>query len=181
MIRYSCPSCKQALSAQDHEAGTKLHCPRCNQRLQIPAPPAPKVAGTVLGKLEDQDNRTVLGKMEDHADPPDPSQPPPRRQPRQQVIRVEAPPPEDDEAADRDERPSRQKKKRDKWRCPHCDSDEPFRTRRTLTVLSWVLLVVFIWVFPFCLLALLITEDGEYCVDCGQKVGSRGTSFGLPG
>ncbi len=192
MIRYSCPNCKQSLTAQDNEAGNKLHCPCCNQRLQIPARRTEKAAGTVLGKLDEQgrgtvlgkvedlDSRTVLGKPEPETDDGayEPKPPPSRRNSSREVIHVE-PLPETDED-DRDERPSR-RRKRSKWSCPYCDGDSPFRVRRTLTVLSWVLLILFIWTFPFCLLALLITEEGEYCSDCGQKVGSRGTSFGPPG
>src|ERR1043166_7852117 len=52
MIRISCPRCKQVMVCQDREAGNKLHCPKCGQRLQVPVPPKAK---TVLAKLETKD------------------------------------------------------------------------------------------------------------------------------
>lgn len=36
-IRYSCPSCHASLESPSRLGGTKLNCPRCGQRLQIPA------------------------------------------------------------------------------------------------------------------------------------------------
>jgi ribosomal protein S27E len=57
MIRISCPRCKQVMVCKDREAGNKLHCPKCGQRLQLPIPPKAK---TVLAKLETKD--TTLAK-----------------------------------------------------------------------------------------------------------------------
>ncbi|HKB39285.1 MAG TPA: trypsin-like peptidase domain-containing protein, partial [Gemmataceae bacterium] len=52
MIRFSCPSCKTVLSVTAEQAGTKLGCPCCGQRLQVPQPPAPRPQDkTVLGAL----------------------------------------------------------------------------------------------------------------------------------
>jgi DNA-directed RNA polymerase subunit RPC12/RpoP len=49
MIRYRCPKCKKALTANDAEAGAKLDCPQCGQRLQVPTQPLNK---TILGEIQ---------------------------------------------------------------------------------------------------------------------------------
>lgn len=36
MLRFSCPSCKAILEAPDTQAGTKVACTKCRQRLQAP-------------------------------------------------------------------------------------------------------------------------------------------------
>ena len=50
MIRFLCPSCKSILDQPDDRAGEKLPCPRCSQRLQVPAAPRPPLNKTVLGQ-----------------------------------------------------------------------------------------------------------------------------------
>lgn len=56
MIRYNCPRCKKSLESPASFAGQKLNCPDCNQRLQIPQPPAPPAAPPV--------NKTILATMD---------------------------------------------------------------------------------------------------------------------
>ncbi len=52
MIRFACPTCKSILEAPDHKAGTKIPCPKCEQRLEIPALAVPSARNkTVLGAL----------------------------------------------------------------------------------------------------------------------------------
>jgi DNA-directed RNA polymerase subunit RPC12/RpoP len=46
MIRFLCPRCKAVLDQPENAAGTKMPCPSCGQRLQVPLPPENK---TVLG------------------------------------------------------------------------------------------------------------------------------------
>src|SRR5262245_33261422 len=36
MIDFFCPTCKAALRAAPEHAGTKIDCPKCNQRIMIP-------------------------------------------------------------------------------------------------------------------------------------------------
>src|SRR5436190_6193084 len=48
MIRFNCPRCSTTLEAPDHGAGSKIECPKCQQRLQIPLPPPNK---TILAPL----------------------------------------------------------------------------------------------------------------------------------
>jgi DNA-directed RNA polymerase subunit RPC12/RpoP len=64
MMRFSCPTCQKVLKAPADEAGRKIHCPRCGQRLEIPPPPQP-VNHTVLA-------HPVLGP---HATSPRPAAP----------------------------------------------------------------------------------------------------------
>src|SRR5262249_6338644 len=65
MIHFKCPDCSTPLKRDDHEAGTKIPCPGCGQRLKIPQPPVPSpVPKTVLGILQPAtQNKTVLGVL----------------------------------------------------------------------------------------------------------------------
>jgi hypothetical protein len=42
MIRISCPRCRSILECPDHKGGSKIGCPKCAQRLQVPALPPNK-------------------------------------------------------------------------------------------------------------------------------------------
>jgi DNA-directed RNA polymerase subunit M/transcription elongation factor TFIIS len=44
--RFACPACNTVMNASDSKVGVKVACPKCGQRLQIPAPPK----GTILAK-----------------------------------------------------------------------------------------------------------------------------------
>ena|ERR1700722_15011625 len=44
MIRYLCPKCKKALTANDADAGAQIACPQCSQSLHVP-----KSIKTMLG------------------------------------------------------------------------------------------------------------------------------------
>src|SRR5438094_6813316 len=46
MLRFCCPACKNVLSTPPEQAGTKINCPRCGQRLLVPQPNK-----TLLGAL----------------------------------------------------------------------------------------------------------------------------------
>lgn len=48
MIRFACPRCKSVLESPDHKAGSKVACPKCQQRLLIPTLPRSK---TILAPL----------------------------------------------------------------------------------------------------------------------------------
>jgi hypothetical protein len=50
MIAFNCPKCKSLVRRQDSDAGIKIPCPTCGQRLQIPLPPEPE-SKTVMGEL----------------------------------------------------------------------------------------------------------------------------------
>ena len=51
MIRFGCPTCKSVLEAPDHRAAGTINCPKCGQRLQIPAARASSGNRTMLGNL----------------------------------------------------------------------------------------------------------------------------------
>src|SRR6516162_8415197 len=42
MIRFSCPKCDTSLKSADDKAGTKTTCPRCGERLLVPAASEPE-------------------------------------------------------------------------------------------------------------------------------------------
>jgi DNA-directed RNA polymerase subunit RPC12/RpoP len=39
MFAFNCPRCKRSLSREEREAGRKIACPFCSQRVQVPQPP----------------------------------------------------------------------------------------------------------------------------------------------
>lgn len=47
MITFKCPRCRADYSREDHQAGTKFHCPSCGQKLQVPAAPVLATAPAV--------------------------------------------------------------------------------------------------------------------------------------
>jgi DNA-directed RNA polymerase subunit RPC12/RpoP len=51
VIRFQCPACKKVLKVADDGASRKVNCPRCGQRLLIPAAPAPPGLGQGGGGL----------------------------------------------------------------------------------------------------------------------------------
>lgn len=63
MIAFACAKCKTKLHRPDAEAGTKIFCTSCNQKLLVPTPP--RLADkTMLGELQATDNRTLLGELQ---------------------------------------------------------------------------------------------------------------------
>jgi DNA-directed RNA polymerase subunit RPC12/RpoP len=70
LISFLCPTCRTGINRDETEAGTKIACPSCGQRLLIPQPPAlpspapQPVQKTVLGLLQPAaSNPTVLGVL----------------------------------------------------------------------------------------------------------------------
>jgi len=51
MIAFTCPRCENLLEHPDTEAGLKVRCPACNQKVRIPQPPPPPNQ-TLLGELQ---------------------------------------------------------------------------------------------------------------------------------
>jgi len=41
--------------------------------------------------------------------------------------------------------------------------------------------VLLLFFFPLCFLGLMMTDENEYCADCGSKLRTRGQAFGFPG
>jgi DNA-directed RNA polymerase subunit RPC12/RpoP len=177
MIAYSCPKCRSFLTAHDEDAGKKLACPSCGQRLQIPPPPPPNK--TVLGKLEEFDTpaRTVLGNLEDFGSAPQAESTTATRPATMRALNLE---PVDGERKD-DEYDER----RAQWpRCPYCRyRGRPF-IRERVAVAGWIVMgmIAFICVFlalflcvpilltPLCLLGLLIKEHYRVCGECGMQL-----------
>src|SRR5690348_13603878 len=64
MIRFACPKCKATIQAPDNKVGAKAPCPKCGQRLQVPAPPASKtLLGEALPASQAPAGKTVVGDM----------------------------------------------------------------------------------------------------------------------
>jgi DNA-directed RNA polymerase subunit RPC12/RpoP len=52
MVRFTCPTCKAVLQAPPVQAGEKVACPKCGQRILIPNPVKPAAGNkTALGSL----------------------------------------------------------------------------------------------------------------------------------
>jgi DNA-directed RNA polymerase subunit RPC12/RpoP len=52
MIRFKCPACQKILKVPDEGAGRKINCPKCGQRMLIPAPKRPATTNkTMLAQL----------------------------------------------------------------------------------------------------------------------------------
>jgi len=64
MVKFTCPVCKENLSAPTDQIGTKSSCPNCGQRLQIPNPAVNK---TILGELPSQPS---IASQSVKSDPP---------------------------------------------------------------------------------------------------------------
>jgi hypothetical protein len=61
-ITFACPKCRESVTRSDSDAGSKIVCPVCNQKLRVPVPPT-QADKTVLGELRPQDNQTIVGEM----------------------------------------------------------------------------------------------------------------------
>jgi DNA-directed RNA polymerase subunit RPC12/RpoP len=198
MIRYQCPKCSNTLAAQDADVGSKISCPHCGQRVQVPAPPPNK---TMLGKVVDA-NKTMLGKLEEAGSPsPSPGTPPavPRTILVQTALPADEPPRsghaiDEPEEADSDAARRRRRRRRDyddddddydpprrrrrtSRPCPRCGcTDYPRQTTR-FGGASIALLVVGILFWPLLIVAFLVQEKWDVCPDCGEKLRQTGTGF----
>ncbi|MHB1423154.1 MAG: TFIIB-type zinc ribbon-containing protein [Gemmataceae bacterium] len=64
MIRFFCPACKSVLQAPPVQAGEKVVCPKCGQRMLIPNPVKPAASNkTVLGSLLPESKSPVAGNF----------------------------------------------------------------------------------------------------------------------
>ena len=199
MIRYLCPKCRQLLTAKDAEAGAKLSCTQCGQRLQVPTPPPNK---TMLGQLDEPANKTILGKLEGERPETVPSsprqitEPPPVRR----TLLVDPIPPlaeaapepsaETDipevepvrprrrrryEEDDEDDRPRRRPRTRSA--CPRCGCTDYPRQTTKFGVPSIILLVVGVIFWPLLIVAFFLLEKWDVCQECGEKLRQTGTGF----
>jgi hypothetical protein len=66
MLHFACPRCKFQMEAPDAEGGTKIACPNCPQRLQVPMPPPSK---TVLAPLVGHTPTTLQASQPPEATP----------------------------------------------------------------------------------------------------------------
>lgn len=66
MISYRCPSCQSSFQSPPADAGLKVHCGVCGQKIQIPNP---RLARTILAPLE-TDAPVVIPRVEPLGAPP---------------------------------------------------------------------------------------------------------------
>jgi S1-C subfamily serine protease len=78
MIRFGCPVCKTVLQAPEGQAGSKVGCARCGQRLQVPARPRDK---TILGTFLPAGSGTPSAAPGEGAQPAGALPPPPQAPP----------------------------------------------------------------------------------------------------
>jgi DNA-directed RNA polymerase subunit RPC12/RpoP len=184
MIRYLCPRCKKSLAAQDRDAGAKIACPHCGQRLQVPMPPTSK---TMLGTLEDESSKTVLGAL-DSEEPLFPDTPePPRTGVILDALPADQPPRRDAEeelGPRRERRPRYEEEEDDRPRrrrryhpCPECGCTARPRQRTKFGGTSVALLVCGVLFWPLLIAAFLVQEKWDVCPECGEWLEQTGTGF----
>jgi DNA-directed RNA polymerase subunit RPC12/RpoP len=199
MISFGCPRCKTFLTRLDQEAGGKMACPSCGQRLQIPTPPHK----TVLGELIPP-TKTRLGELAAPTQTPPASSaglPAAQQAPGAARMAVTRCPecrrsldvPEDligcwvecPECTERfvaEERQSRtfrrgfgrRRRRGTGWngRCPFCGTKEPPIYRTEISQTGWIIFVVMLVVFfPLFFIGLLMKEEVAVCPECGGREG----------
>jgi hypothetical protein len=150
----------------------------------------------MLGTLDDQPNKTALGKLEGAAAPsekalPGPGGAPPRV-PRTILVETTVPPDAPTEVEEvEDARPRRQRspkhddedydrprrRRRGNRSCPQCGcSDYPRQmTKFGSTSTALVILGIIFW--PLIIVAFLVQEKWEVCPECGEKLRQTGTGL----
>jgi hypothetical protein len=199
MIRYTCPRCQKSLESPVSFAGQKMHCPDCNQRLQVPQPSTP-VAPPI--------NKTILATEEP---PPAPAS---RTAPRVNVEVVEvveeSPPPRRGGGSARRESclecgvnleqrarvqtcpdcgavfcsagcyrehryyshaPKRKKRRPRNVECDRCGSTARPHYTSAISEGGWITFaILLVLFFPLCWIGLLISETRVTCSDCGARL-----------
>jgi hypothetical protein len=167
MIRFLCPSCKSLLECADAKAGTKVGCPRCHQRLQVPVPPKVEAPG-----------RTVLGSLVPAFVELKPKAPPPGALPRAEEAIPEVLP-----VAPRAKTRKKRRGREDdqvpprrvgRFHCPYCSSERPPEVHTEVSTGGWIVFVLlFLGVCSalFCWIGLLMRRPYRVCSDCGIRIG----------
>ncbi|MCI0457633.1 MAG: LITAF-like zinc ribbon domain-containing protein [Gemmataceae bacterium] len=175
MIRYYCPRCHMGLQSGPETAGSKMACPSCGQRLQVPQPPPqPPI------------NKTVLASTE----PPPPPQPPPPM-PSMLVVELLSPPPQPPPAPapalppaplvvptyEPDPEPElsprfRSFRRTHTFSCPYCGTDELPWQRSEISGAGWaVFVILLLFCFPLFWIGFFIKDTYRICARCGIRLG----------
>jgi DNA-directed RNA polymerase subunit RPC12/RpoP len=155
VVHYRCPSCRIPLESKDSEAGRKVQCPTCGQRMEVPWP-SKKAA--LADRDDDEPVRPRRRGYDDEDDRPRRSR-------------------DDDE--DYDVRPTRRRLRRT-CECPNCGHvGEPYE-RKEMAQEGWIVLVVLLLVFfPLFFIGLLMKQTYLVCWECGYKIRKvGGVTFG---
>jgi DNA-directed RNA polymerase subunit RPC12/RpoP len=185
MIRYLCPRCQKPLTAQDGEAGAKVNCSSCGQKVQVPLPPASK---TMLGTLDAAAPipavpRALLVEKEPLPDSQEPllveAVDEPRRRDRARGDEVDDRPRRRsrDDYDDDDDYDLPRRRRRSRIACPRCGCRDYPRQTTKLGGASIALLIIGILFWPLIIVALLLQEKWEVCSNCGEQLRQTGTGF----
>jgi DNA-directed RNA polymerase subunit RPC12/RpoP len=198
MIRYTCPRCKKSLESPASFAGRKLHCPDCNQRLQIPQPATP---------AEPPVNKTILATAQEFPPATELRAPPPipvleLAESDERISRTGSAPATERQyclecGADLTHRgrvqicadcqavfcsagchrehnrhahaPPPRRRSRE-MECARCGSTATPYTITKISDAGWItFIILLILFFPLCWIGLLMTEARLTCVDCGAR------------
>jgi hypothetical protein len=174
MPSVRCPVCLISYELAPEEAGGKIQCRVCGQKMRVAAPPA-------------GENKTVMVRWEEPEAVPAP--PPVRRQDRRPP---DDPPPvrasrhaDDDEDEDPDDRPRRRRRRRHEEDyddrpgryCRHCDRrvrpDVSSRMAQPWSLVCFIVgavLVFFLLGIALIIIGALLKQRVEYCPDCGDEL-----------
>lgn len=171
VIRYKCPACQVVLQAAETDSGKAAACPKCGQKLKIPAAsePQPKVRLEVT----EQDVVEVVHEV--------PREAPRRRDPDDRPRKSQ-----------RDDRYDYRDRGRGRIVCPYCESELPPIVRKRISLGGWVLsssavvtglgsclggllclplIIVSIICVPLAAMGILVTTDDKVCSECNARLG----------
>lgn len=188
VIRYGCPRCQKSLESPASLGGTKLTCPGCGQRLQIPLPPTPPAPPPI--------NKTVLAVSASGGQPQQPQ--PVVHQPEvlqlvpTSIVRclecgrelLGQPPLACPDCASlfcssaccREHRAHAHeggaRPRGAGFQCPYCGTTAlPYRSG-AISAAGWTVFALMILIFfPLCWIGLLIKEEYRRCAACGMRLG----------
>jgi DNA-directed RNA polymerase subunit RPC12/RpoP len=167
VIKFTCPTCQQILSASDTAAGTAARCPKCGLDLVVPGE-APAPARYEAPPLEPDPPPTRAPSTRRAYEPADEPNVTARRR---------------DDYEDYDDRPARRRykddygerprRRRDRYEdeCPYCGSTAPPIRRSKMSQAGLITLIVMVLLcWPLFWIGLLMTESYTVCADCGRQI-----------
>jgi predicted RNA-binding Zn-ribbon protein involved in translation (DUF1610 family) len=207
MIRFSCPTCRKALKVPVHEGGGKVTCPKCGQRILVPADarnttklaePSEQPWWTSPPPRQDtgSDIPDALPVLPDEREPYARPEPPVTRKRASNekycvdcggLIRARAsicpkcgvPQPDWEGRYEDDDVGYEERPRQNRpFRCPECGSRARPDTRKQIATLGWVFIGVGVLFWPLIILGIFLKDTWQVCSDCGCKVKMlRGTEF----
>jgi DNA-directed RNA polymerase subunit RPC12/RpoP len=165
VLHYSCPKCQSPLESLESQAGRKVACPTCGQRMAVPWPAKKK---TVVAELDEDDEPAPRRGYDNY--------PPARYREDDNRGRRYA-----DDDDDDYQRPGRRLRRRERnCECPNCGAVGETYERKEIAQEGWIVLVVLLLTFfPLFFLGLLMKQNYLICRECGYKIRKLdGITFG---